>query len=106
MQLDIRARTSGTIAAVLHVLIDGSPDGSGGVFMHQSQVSFGPPGAPARYEGQIIALDGAQMTVALAESSGNRIDLQVAITISGTQVSGQLTSVRSTGEDGGVGADH
>ena len=104
--LDIAARTTGTLAAVLDVIITGSPDGSGGVVMQQSQASFGPPATPTEFRGQITGLDGSHMTMALANTRGSHIDLQVDVTISGTQVTGVLTSASTPTSDGGSNVAH
>ena len=104
--LDITARTTGTLAAVLDVIITGFPDGSGGVVMQQSQASFGPPATPTEFRGHITGLDGSHMTVALANTRGSHIDLQVDVTISGTQVTGVLTSVSTPTSNGGSRVAH
>jgi hypothetical protein len=106
VRLDIRAQTSGTLVAVLDVIISGTPDGSGGVIMHESQASFGPPATPAEFRGQITGLDGPQMTMALADSAGARIDLRANVSIAGNRVTGELISVSATRDEGAVGDDH
>jgi len=106
VQLDIHARTSGTLDALLDVIISGTPDGTGGVVMDQSGATFGPQLAPAQYQGRIVGLDGSQMTVTVVDRNGNRIDLHVDVAISGSQMTGQLTAARGTGNDGSFGDDH
>ena len=61
--------------------------------MQQSQASFGPPGAPAQYQGQIVGLDGSRIVLSLADQAGTQLDLRVDIAESGSQVSGELTSI-------------
>ncbi len=103
VRLDILAQTSGRLVAELDVVISGTPDGSGGVTMEQSQATFGPPATPAQFRGQITGLDGSQMTMALADSAGSRIDLEADVVVAGNQVSGELMSVAGTGNSGAVG---
>ena len=57
-RLEVKARTSGTLAASVDIVMIGTPDGSGGLSLQQSQASFGPLGAPTQYTGQIVGLDG------------------------------------------------
>jgi len=106
VRLDIRTQTAGALVAVLDVIISGTPDGSGGVIMNQSQASFGPPATPTEFRGQITGLDGSQMTMALADSAGARIDLQADVAITGNQVTGELVSVAGASDHGAVGDDH
>jgi sulfoxide reductase heme-binding subunit YedZ len=102
VQLDIKARTSGTLDAVLDVVIVGTPDGSGGVAMQQSRASFGPPTVPAQYTGQIAGLDGSRLLLSLSNQAGTRLDLRVDVVISGSRVSGRLASVSGGGAGGGL----
>jgi DMSO/TMAO reductase YedYZ heme-binding membrane subunit len=106
VQIDIRTETSGTVVAVLDVIITGTPDGSGGVVMQQSQVSFGPPAAPTEFRGQISGLDGSQMDLAVADAGGRQVDLHVDVSISGNQVTGLLSSAAAPEAAGSVGGTH
>jgi len=93
VQLDVSAHTSGALAAVLTLAIVGTPDGSGGVTMQEGQASFGPTGAPGEYRGQIVGLEGSRVLLALADAAGHRLDLRVDLAVSGSRVTGALTSV-------------
>ena len=103
VRVDIKAATSGALVAVLDVVITGTPDGSGGVAMQQSQASFGTPGAPTQYQGQIAGLEGSRILLSLANQAGSRLDLRVDVVISGSQVSGELTSISDVAGGGGLG---
>jgi hypothetical protein len=106
VQINLRTETSGTVIAVLDVIITGTPDGSGGVVMQQSQVSFGPPATPTEFRGQISDLHGSQMDLALADSSGRQVDLHVDVSISGNQITGLLSSAAAPRDAAGVGSTH
>lgn len=95
-QIDINAQTQGTLDAVLEVKILGSPDGSGGVVMQQSQASFGPPAAPSQYQGQVSGLEGSRIVLLLHDQTGAALDLRLDVAISGKQLSGRLVSVASS----------
>lgn len=93
VQIDVSARTSGPLPALLSLTIVGQPDGSGGVTMQQGEATFGPVGSPGDYRGQIVGLEGARVQLALADAAGNRLDLRMDMNISGSQVEGELTSL-------------
>ena len=103
VQVEIKAQTSGSVVALVDIVIVGTPDGSGGVMMSQGQASFGPPGSPTMYQGQIVGLQGSRIQLSLADHAGRRLDLQVDVALAGSQVSGELTSVSSVGSGGGSG---
>jgi hypothetical protein len=98
-QVDIRVQTTATssVHAVLDVLLVGVPDRSGGVAVQQSQASFGPPTAPSEYQGRVIGLNGSAMSLSLAARAGTTLSLQVDLSISGSQVTGQLTASAPSG---------
>ena len=103
-RVSINAQTQGSLSAVLQVAITGSPDGSGGVVMQQSQASFGPPGRPSQYQGAVAGLDGTRLALLLHDATGNPLELRLDVSISGNQLSGRLVS--GTTGVGGVGDDH
>jgi Ferric reductase like transmembrane component len=80
--------TSGT-AARLRIVISG-PAITGGVEMTGSQVSLGPPAAPARYTGRLVSLAGTAMQ-AVVSGNGQRLALVVSLAQSGSTVTGTLT---------------
>ncbi len=100
-QLEIKAETSGSLDAVVNIVIVGVPDGSGGVAMRRSRVTFGPPTAPTQYQGKIVGLDGSRMLLSVADEAGGRLDLRVYVAESGSQVSGELTSIGAAGGNRG-----
>jgi sulfoxide reductase heme-binding subunit YedZ len=104
-QVHIKARTRGALAAVLDVLIVGSKGSSGGVAMQQSQASFGTPGVPGEYQGQVVGLDGSRILLALHDRTGALLDLRLVVSIDGSQLTGQLAS-STPGAGGGFGDDN
>ena len=80
---------SGT-AARLRIVVSG-PAVPGGVEMTGSQVSLGPPAAPARYTGHLVSLNGAAMQ-AVVSGSGQRLALAIDLAQSGAAVSGTLAA--------------
>jgi hypothetical protein len=91
------AAASGT-SARLRIVISG-PAVAGGVEMTRSQVSLGPPAAPARYAGRLVSLDGTAMQ-AIVTGAGQRLALVIDLAQSGSTVTGTLTAVRATSGDG------
>jgi DMSO/TMAO reductase YedYZ heme-binding membrane subunit len=89
--------TSGS-AARLRIVISG-PAIAGGVEMTGSQVSLGPPSAPARYAGRLVSLDGTAMQAVVA-GAGQRLVLTVDLIQSGSAVTGTLTAARSASGEG------
>jgi len=81
---------SGT-AARLRIVVSG-PAVPGGVQMTNSQVSLGPPAAPARYTGHLVSLNGTAMQ-AVVSGAGQRLALAIDLAQSGTAVTGTLTAV-------------
>jgi hypothetical protein len=89
--------------AALDIVITGTPDGSGGVAMTRSAVSFGPAGAPRQYSGSLTALNGTSMRAVVSGNSSGRnqrtLTLNVALTVNGSTVTGSLSV--SPGSGGG-----
>ncbi len=101
VRLEIKAQTSGALVAVLDIVIVGAPEGSGGVSMQQSQATFGPPGDPGQYHGEIVGLDGSRILLSLSGPGGSRLELRVDVAQSGSHITGELTSVSGPGSPGG-----
>ena len=101
VRIEIKAETSGALVAVVDVAIVGTPDGAGGVAMRQSQASFGPPGDPTRYHGEISGLEGSRILLSLTDDSGGQLNLRLDVAQSGTTVTGELASVDGPGGGGG-----
>ena len=104
VRVEIMARSAGTLDAHLDIVIVGAPDGSGGVVLQQSQATLGSPGTPSQYQGRIVQLDGSRMVVRLTDGIGRRIDVTVDVALAGSQVTGSLSAVAVSGNDGGPGA--
>lgn len=83
------AAAAGT-SARLRIVISG-PAVDGGVEMTSSQVSLGPPAAPARYAGHLVSLDGTAMQAVVA-GAGQRLALTIDLAQSGGAVTGTLTA--------------
>ncbi len=99
-RLEIKAQTSGTLEASVDIVIIGTPDASGGLSLQQSQASFGPLGAPTQYTGQIVGLDGSRIVLSLADRAGSPLGLRVDLSMSGSQVSGELMSISGAASEG------
>lgn len=97
VRVDIRTRTTGGVRGRLWVRLQGEPVGDGGVQMSASGVAFGPTTAPNLYLGKVTALDGTQLEVALRDSAGRRLALQVALNVE--PASRRVTGSLSGGEE-------
>lgn len=77
---------------VLRVVLRGVPLENGGVQMTGSRVSFGPPGAPGAYSGQIDSLEGARLVASVQNSRGDALDLTLLVRLdaSNRTLSGSL----------------
>jgi hypothetical protein len=98
--VNIRGRTTGVVHGVLWVRLQGEPIGGGGVSMTASGASFGPAGAPDAYVGQIVALDGTRLQLALRNAGGGRLTLDVALNLdpASHRVSGVVVAAPGDGE--------
>lgn len=92
--------TAGTTAR-LRIVVSG-PAVAGGVRMTASQVSLGPPTAPGRYTGRLVALDGTVMQ-AIVSGNGQRLALTIDLVQSASTVTGTLTAAPASA--GGSGAE-
>jgi Ferric reductase like transmembrane component len=90
-QRTITIDTASGTTVRLRIVISG-PAVPGGVEMTASQVTLGPPGAPARYAGRVVSLDGSAMQ-AIVSGTGQRLALAIQLTQSGTSVTGTLAAV-------------
>jgi hypothetical protein len=88
----IQTVTTGSVQAVLDVVISGQADGSGGVTMSSSQVTFGPTAKPGQYTGQLVNLSGTSMTARVHDSAGHQLLLGIRLQGSndGSTVTGTL----------------
>ena len=91
------AATSGT-SVRLRIVISG-PAVAGGVEMASSQLSLGPPAAPARYAGRLVSLDGTAMQ-AIVTGAGQRLALTIDLAQSGSAVTGTLAAAQAASGDG------
>lgn len=72
---------AGGAAGSLDITLRGQPSNDGGVAMESSAVAFGPPASPELYRGRIVSLNGDQLLASVQSSSGQAIDLAVALQI-------------------------
>ena len=78
--IDLQMRTVAADPAELSVELVGRP-ADGGVALESSSVEFGPVSDPARYRGQVIALDDEQFVSQVWSGRTNRLDLDVILHI-------------------------
>jgi methionine sulfoxide reductase heme-binding subunit len=101
-QRTVTIETASGTAARLRVVITG-PAIQGGVEMAASHVSLGPPAAPQRYTGRLVALAGTSMQ-ATVSGAGQRLTLTVDLAQSGGSVTGTLAAaVAPAAGSGGEG---
>jgi hypothetical protein len=98
-EIDIAARTTGAVPAALAIRLVGTPDARGGLIMQRGTSTFGPAAVPTQYEGPVVGLDGSRLALALRDSSGTSLDLQVDLHIDGSGVSGVLSVADSSSGD-------
>ena len=105
VHVEIRARTQGSLVAVVDAVIVGPASPAGGVEMSSSSVSFGPPSSPQMYTGAISGLEGTAMRLSLRDQGGNPLELRLDVTISGSKVTGHLASIGPTFGASGSGSE-
>lgn len=88
----LRARADGGAKGLLHVVLQGVPLEDGGVQMTASSVSFGPPGAPITYSGDIVSLVGSRVVASVQDAQGNLLHLTLRLRLdsSSSTLSGSL----------------
>lgn len=84
----IGGTTTGPVPGVLDIVLDGQPDGQGGVSMTTSQVSFGPAGLPTLYRGQISGLQGAVIRAGLTSGSAAPLTLTLRVALDSGHATG------------------
>lgn len=104
--ITIDTSVSGPMTGSLVIILRGQSAG-GGVAMASSSVSFGPAQTPAEYRGNVVALNGDQLVVALRNSARSRIDLGVLLQIdpSSGSVHGTVHAGPAYSYSGSSGAD-
>ena len=75
----------GSVRGTLRVVLQGIPADGGGVSMTANGVAFALAGSPDIYEGQIVALEGSQISAQVASASGSRFDLQIGLQLQAGQ---------------------
>jgi sulfoxide reductase heme-binding subunit YedZ len=101
-QRTVTIDTASGTAARLRIVISG-PAVQGGVELAASQVSLGPPAAPQRYTGRLVALAGTAMQ-GIVSGSGQRLTLTIDLTQSGGSVTGTLAAaIAPAGGSGAAG---
>jgi sulfoxide reductase heme-binding subunit YedZ len=91
--------TGGGASEALGIVITGQADDNGGVTMSASQVTFGPAASPRRYTGQLVSLDGTNMTAQVRDSAGQSLRLAIGLQANGNSITGtlQVTAGRFSG---------
>lgn len=112
-QIAIRATTSGAVRARLAVDLVGRPDGSGGVYVASTRVTYGPATAPTLYSGTAVAVNGSRLTLVVRDGAGSSLTLALRLDLSGTALHGTLQATSGAiaaagtsgagGDDGGRG---
>ncbi|HLY94245.1 MAG TPA: hypothetical protein VKP14_05325 [Gaiellaceae bacterium] len=87
--IDITGKTTTKVAGHLWIRLQGQPVG-GGVALTASGASFGPAAAPQEYLGNVTALDGPRIAIALRSQTGS---LQLTVDLSINQSSGAVSGV-------------
>jgi hypothetical protein len=105
IHVEIRGHTRGSLDAVIDAVIIGSASPEGGVEMSSSSVSFGPPSSPQMYTGTITGLEGSAMRLSLRDEFGNPLELQLDVTISGSDVTGRLATIAGVPGTSGGGSE-
>ncbi len=105
IHVEIRGHTQGSLDAVIDAVIIGSASPEGGVEMSSSSVSFGPPSSPQMYTGTITGLEGTAMRLSLRDQFGNPLELQLDVTISGSDVTGRLATIAGVPGTSGGGSE-
>jgi methionine sulfoxide reductase heme-binding subunit len=82
--VEIRARVQGRVHGNLRLTLWGLPTEGGGVSMTASNVAFAAAGTTSPYTGQVVSLDGRDVEAQLTNADGRRIDLQLALQLSGS----------------------
>jgi hypothetical protein len=72
------------------IVLQGNTLPAGGIEMHASQVTFGPPAGPAEYQGKVTALQGNRLNLAVV-GHGEEVALVVRLTIAADVVTGTMT---------------
>ena len=89
-------------AAVLHVVIRGTPLANGGVNMSDGLVRLGVPGTPDLYRGPIISLDGTNIVAQVSDASGATLVLNMRLVVDdGSHTVGGTVTARQGVSSGG-----
>ena len=89
VRIQISARLQGELRGKLRVTLWGTPSEEGGVALQTSDVAFGAAGTTLPYLGSVVGLDGNQIDARLTNSSGGRVELQMAVNVD--QATGVVT---------------
>jgi Ferric reductase like transmembrane component len=81
IRIQISAMLSGEVRGRLRVTLWGTPSAEGGVALQASDVAFGAAGTTLPYVGSVVGLDGNQIDARLANSSGGRVELRMAVNV-------------------------
>lgn len=90
VSVELRANATGAGPGVLDVVLQGAPDGNGGLVMQSGQATFGPANAPTQYSGQVVGLSGSRIDASVADASGTVLALRIDVALDGSSFSGTL----------------
>jgi hypothetical protein len=79
--ITIAGTLSGAVRASLRVVLAGTALGSGGLAMQTSRATLGPTSQPDRYQGQVVALDGTNISARVNDAAGRAFVLAMQLTI-------------------------
>lgn len=89
IRIQISAMLHGEVRGRLRVTLWGTPSAEGGVALQASDVAFGAAGTTLPYVGSVVGLDGNQIEARVANSSGGRVALRMAVNVD--QATGTVT---------------
>jgi Ferric reductase like transmembrane component len=81
IRIEINARLRGDVRGRLRVTLWGTPSENGGVALETSNVAFGAAGTTLPYVGRVVGLDGNLIDARLANSSGGRVAVRMAVNV-------------------------
>jgi len=89
IKIEISATVHGDVRGRLRVTLWGTPSEGGGVALETSDVAFGAAGTTLPYVGRVVGLNGNLIDARLANSSGGRVALRMAVSVD--QATGAVT---------------
>ena len=91
---DIALQTSKP-RATLDIRLAGQPTGGGGIQVARSQITFGPPGDPARYIGRLVSLGGSTLEARLRPAHGHALRVHAVLDLGAGVQNGPVSATVS-----------